>query len=288
MKTLPAMLLLLLLAPTAFSGENPLLRRYREGEKLTYHMKVVNEQWHYEIQADGVVKKSADGTYLEEYRWSHFMSDGQMLTPTLAGMNSFQQLTLDPNHPPIVPNLGQVDPRMIGPITDLLTFYVDVWMAVKADKLANAGDHFYVKRGTPASWADGNYTLLGEDSIDFDFTLKEVNGSNGTATLVVRHVPPEKPEVKFPVDWMRKPVAGTPNNWVQVQKTKGGKYLAASGKETFDVHIVLSLSDGKILSVHMDNPVKTVERECTDAALSQCGEPKPHFIRRQVEMSLER
>jgi hypothetical protein len=26
--------------------ENVLLRRYREGEKLTYHMKGINEDWH--------------------------------------------------------------------------------------------------------------------------------------------------------------------------------------------------------------------------------------------------
>jgi hypothetical protein len=85
---------------------------------------------------------------------------------------------------------------------------------------------------------------------------------------------------------MLKPVSDTANNWVQVEKTKDGKYRAGVGKETFTVEIKLSLADGKILSATMDNPVETIERECEDAALTKCGDPKPHPIRRQVEISL--
>jgi hypothetical protein len=66
--------------------------------------------------------------------------------------------------------------------------------------------------------------------------------------ILIRHVPPEKPEVQLSADWMRKPVADMANNWVQVQKMENGKYLAAVGKETFDVEIKTSLTEGKILS----------------------------------------
>ena len=86
---------------------------------------------------------------------------------------------------------------------------------------------------------------------------------------------------------MHKPVGDTANNWVQVQKMENGKYLAAVGKETFDVAIKVSLADGKILSGSIDNPVETIERECTDAALSACSDPKPHTIRRQIAIYLE-
>jgi len=83
---------------------------------------------------------------------------------------------------------------------------------------------------------------------------------------------------------MHKPVADTANNWVQVRKTKNGKYLAAVGKETFDVEIKVSLVDGEILSGTLDNPVDTIERECEDAALTKCSDPRPHPIRRQIEI----
>jgi len=233
------------------------------------------------------VKKDSSG-YFEEYAWSRLISDGKEATLPPATVSFRQQLTLDPNHSPSFPNFSQVDLRLVGPITDLLTFYADLWLAIKTGQVKRAGDHFYFKRSSPNSWADGNYVLLGEDSIDFDITLKEVRQSDQTIVLVVRHVPPEKPEVKLPADWMRQPVAGTPNNWVQVTKGNEGKYIAAVGKETFDVHINLSMVDGSILSGTLDNPVETIERECSDAALTKCGDARRHHIMRQIEIKLER
>lgn len=283
-----ASVLLIFAAPGALVTQNssgPLTRHYVEGEKLTYHMKGINEAWHYEIQADGMVKKAADGSYFEEYGWSNLISNGQKDPLSASALNLRQQVSLDPNHHPSMPDLSQA-PRLIGPITDLMTFYVDVWMAVKTGKLMKEGDHTYLKLGTPSSWADGVRALQGDSSIDFDFTLKKINHKAGAITLIVRHVPPEQTQLKLPAEWMRKPVADTANNWVSVEKTNDGKFLGAVGKEVFNVEIKLNLADGKILSVVMDNPVKTIERECADQALTQCGGPRPHTIHRQIEMSL--
>ncbi|MGC1414020.1 MAG: hypothetical protein WA817_01970 [Candidatus Acidiferrum sp.] len=274
----------LLAAQAPTTNANILLRRYSEGEKLTYQMKGINEAWHYEIQADGVVKRDSAGTFFEEYRWSNLISDNQKVSLSPASVDFREQVSLDPNYKLVLPNLSQVDHRLIGPITDFLTFYVDLCLAAKSDKLANPGDHFYVKRGTPNSWADGNYVLIGEDSIDFEINLKAINRPDNTATILVRHVPPEKPEVNLPAEWMRKPVADSGNNFVQVQKTKDGKYLATVGKETFNVEIKSSLIDGKILSAKLDNRLVAIERECVDASLTTCSDPTPHSIRRQIEI----
>jgi hypothetical protein len=153
-----------------------------------------------------------------------------------------------------------VDPRLIGPLTDFMTFYVDLWLAVKGN-LAHPGDHFYFKRGTPNSWADGTYVVAAQSSIDFDLTFKGISSSADAATILVRHVPPETPQIELPVEWMRTPVAGSPNNWFQIEKRKEGKYIGAVGKETSDVALKVSLTDGKILSASLENPVTTIERE---------------------------
>jgi len=293
MRTLAVSIVLVVAGAGAVAAQTPgdeqkvLQRRCHEGEKLAYMMKATNESWHYSIEADGLTKKDPDGSCFDEFRWSEFASEGKLVVLSPATLDFREQLTLDPNHKPAIPDFSKFDPRIIGPVTDLMTFYVDYWLGAKIGKLVHAGDHFYFKRGTPNSWADGAYVLLGEDSIDFDYTLKAVDRSAGTATLVVRHVPPEKPEIKIPAEWMQKPVSDTPNNWVQIQKTQDGKFLGAVGKETFEVTVQLSLADGKILSARMNNPVETVERECQDAALTKCGEPKPHAILRQVEISLK-
>ena len=277
----------LLAAQTLPNDRDVLQRRYREGEKLTYQMKGINEAWRYDVRADGKVMRNAAGVYFEEYSWSNLISDNQRVPLSTESLDFREKVTLDVRGNQANPNLSQVDPRLVGPITDFMTFYVDLWLAEKTEKLVQAGDHFYLKRDKPNSWADGIRVLIGEDSVDFDISLKEVNRLEKTATIFIRHVPPEEPKVQLPADWMRKPVADTPNNWVQVQKMESGKYLAAVGKESFDVEIVVSLTDGKILSGRLDNPVKTIERECVDAALSACGDPIPHSIRRQIEISLE-
>jgi len=228
-------------APVASSSL--LSRRYSGGEKLIYQMKGNNDGWTYEVQANGIVKKNADGHFVEEYGWSDFKSNASMTLST-ASLNFRQTLSLDPALPPSIPNLSQVQPFLIGPITDMLTFYADLWIASRQSGLTRAGDHAYVKVGTPASWADGNYVVLGEDSIDFDITLKDVDATNHVATLLVRHVPPSQPQVKLPAAWMQAPVADTPNNWIDVKKSPAGKYVAEVGKETFDVEIKITLTDG--------------------------------------------
>jgi hypothetical protein len=265
---------------------NPLERKYREGETLTYHMSGINESWHYTIQADGVVRKDASGVFFEQYRWSKMESGGQAdaLSPQMTDFR--QRISLDPRETPSVPDLSKVDPKTIGPITDLITFYSDLWLANKTGQLAKPGDHFYMKYGVPASWADGTYVLVGQSSVDFDLTWKSVNATEKTAVLVVRHVPPEKSTVQLPAPWMQTPLGERPNNWVGVNKGRDGKFEASVGTEEFTVEITVSQTDGKILKGSLDNVVKTVVRNCEDQALTKCDEPKPHQIERKIEISL--
>ena len=267
------------------ASTGPFTRHYVEGEKLAYTMKGNNDGWAYEVQACGVVKKNARGNYVEEYGWSDFKSNaGMSLSPQ--SLNLRQTLSLDPGVIPSLPALNQVQPFLIGPITDMMTFYSDLWLAQHQQNLERAGDHTYVKLGMPASWADGSRVVLGQDSIDFDLTVKDVDTTKHSATLLVRHVPPAEPKVELPAAWMHTPVADTPNNFIDVQKTDAGKFAAEVGKETFDVEIKVSLPDGKILAASLDNIVLVSRRECSDAAFTDCGEANRHTIHRTIELAL--
>lgn len=267
---------------------NIMNHRYEEGEKIVYYMTGSNRGQTgttvYQVQADGVVKKDTDGTFFEEYVWSHLVVDNKPVPLSGANGGPLQHVSFLPGHNMAMPDLSKVPPMLIGPITDLLTFYADMLIAAKAGHLVHAGDHFYFPLGTPNSWADGTYTVLGQDSIDFDITLKDVNVKDQTATIVANHVPPQKPQITAPVDWMKAQVADTPNNWVEVTDMDGGKYQAEIGKETFVVTIEVSMMSGKILSATMDNPVEVLSRVCTDAALTICGDPVRYQIRRQIEI----
>lgn len=285
-------ILLPILKSSSQSSSKTLGRHYKEGELLSYQMKASNQgrdqTIRYEADAKGIVKKDSSGHFIEEFQWSNLSFNGQAVPSPAKGWDFPEQVSLDPAVSPSVPDFRHVPPILLGPSADLFTFYADVWLAIKQATLVHAGDHAYVKQGTPSSWADGVKTLLGEDSIDFDITLSEVNSNDGTARLLIRHVPPARPEIKIPAKWMEAPVADTPNNWVEVTKMDSGKYLGEVGKETFDVDVTLSLADGKILSATMDNPVTVYARECTDEALAQCSAPEHYQIRRQIELTLEK
>ena len=279
-------------AQTPAAAPSILTRHYQDGEKFTYHMKATNKDrvnnTAYEIDGTATVKKNAAGNFVEEYAWTNFVVNGKPFVMTPAMKDFRQNLSLDPAAPSGVPNLSQVIP-MVGPITDMLTFYADLWLAVKLNKVSKPGDHFYfdAMANTPNSWADGTYTIIGEDVIAFDFTLTNIDTVNKIATLEVRHVPPPNPQIKLPAEWMRTPVADTPNNWVELQKSGDGTYSGQVGKETFDAIVKISLVDGKILSATLDNPVEVIERDCTDLALTKCGDSMRYQIRRQVEITLQ-
>jgi hypothetical protein len=273
---------------TPIPPQNPLHRTYREGETLAYQMKGQNEAWHYTIRTDGVVRKAASGPFIEEYRWSSMESDGKPLVLSAETQAYRERLSLDPNYIPRAPDLSKVDSAIVGPITDFMTFYSDEWLALRMGALKKPGDHFYFPMPFNPSWADGTRVLLGEDSIAFDMTWKSTNEGARTALILIRHVPPAKPTVHLTADWMKKPIAGTPNNWVEIEKTQDGKFEAGVGNETFDVELTIDLTDGKILSATMDNMVNTIHCICEDQALTKCGDPIPHKIFRKIEIALIR
>lgn len=260
-----------------------LARKYQAGTSLRYEMKGNNHGWEYQAVATALVKKDKEGKFYEEMGWSDLQANGPM---TLSAEKFLfrQTLSLQASKYLTVPDLSKVQLFLIGPVTDMLTFYSDVFLATQL-KLSRIGQHVYFSSGKSNSWADGEHILLGQDAIDFDLTLTAANPQEHTATLLIRHLPPPQLQVKLPAEWMKTPVNSTANNWVQVEKTESG-YLAEVGQETFEVQVVLDTRDGKILSAEMKNPVTAIGRECEDAALSKCKDPKEDKILRHVSLTL--
>jgi hypothetical protein len=269
-----------------------LARNYQLGEMIAYKMQGINQSpeqtVRYEANVTGLVKKDdSSGDFIEDLRWSDLHRNGKALPLSPASQQFRESLSLAPAYKLSIPDLTKVQPILIGPITDLLTFYADVQLAMRQSNLTRSGDHIYVKHGVPNSWADGTDTLIGQDSIDFDLTLVSIDPATQVATLIVRHVPPARPQLKLPASWMLNPVGSSPNNWVQVQKITDGKYVAAVGQESFEADIRISLPKGRIISAMLDNPVDILERNCDDAALTVCATPRHYRIRRQITLVAE-
>ena len=290
-----ALAILLMPAAAGLRAEDPgspagLERHYQSGETVAYTMQAVNQARaytiHYEAQARGSVKTNAAGKFVEEFSWTGLRLNGSDFPLSPASLQLRQELSLAPGYSFSIPDLSKVQPMLIGPITDLLTFYADAQLSMTQRPFGKPGDHFHVDYGKPSSWADGSYVVLGEDAIDFDGTFRSLDAAAGIATVVVRHVPPAKPLIRLPAAWMQAPVvAGSPNNWVEVSKRPDGTYAAAVGMETFEAVIRISQASGRILSATLDNPVEVLERDSKTASLADCGPPIRYRIRRQITLT---
>jgi hypothetical protein len=269
-------------------AESPLLlaRRYRLGDSLHYVMDASNQgraqTIRYSAHADGVVANDSLGRFVEDLEWSHFVRDGAAVSLSAGAVAVHQRVSLAPDVM-LAPDVAHADPRLIGPVLDLLTFYVDLWLSAKMP-LARPGDRARFPRNTTNSWADGRSVILGEDAVDFEMTLLSIDSTNGRAKLQVRHVPPATAVVHPPAAWMQVPLYDTPNNWVEIAKSADTSYVAGVGRETFDVQIDVRLADGSILAATMDNPVDVLERVCRDPALMSCSAARRYQILRRISL----
>lgn len=261
-----------------------LQRHYADGMVSHYLMTGDNDGWKYTIRAADSVKRDTNGRFYEEIGWSDLTSNTQQtLTPASLAMR--QTISLDDAATYLkVPNLANVQPLLIGPITDTLTFYSDLLLAIRA-KLARPGQTAYVSRTTPNSWADGQRVLLGQDVVDFSLSVESSDAAGHTKTLLIQHVPPPELHVQQPGKWMQAPTSAKPNNFVQVSRESEG-FSAETGTETFDVRLVVDTRDGRIVSAAIHNPVVLRVRTCTDRELTQCGSETTKTILREITLKL--
>lgn len=261
-----------------------LARRYAEGERLEYVMNAVNDGAAYSARITATTKKREDGRFVEEFAWERIDRAGKPQPMPPAAQAFRLTVTLAGGAPFEMPDLSKAT-GIVGPVLDLLTFYADLFLAMQREDLRQPGDLAYVSNLPPSSWADGVNVLVGEDHVDFDITLTDVDRARGEATLRVKHVPPKAPAIKLPAAWMSAAVTDTPNNFVQVRRVPTG-FRASVGKETFDVTLRVSVPDGKILTASMHNPVTKITRDCRNVELTDCDAAKDDPTLRTIEMAL--
>ncbi len=130
--------------------ESPLTRRYHEGERLSYRMTATNRDrtgtTRYEATARGVVKRDNAGNFFEEYKWTDIVWNGAAFELPPASRAFRQVLSLSPQLTPSLPDFSRIDSRLVGPTADLMTFYSDVWLAMRQTSLSYRGSRRRDKR----------------------------------------------------------------------------------------------------------------------------------------------
>lgn len=263
---------------------NPLMRQYREGEALHYHMHATNRgragTLQYDADAVGRVVRDSAGHFIDALEWTRLIQN-DTARRLAAGTAAVQQrLAFAPGFL-IPPDVAHTDPALDGPVLDLFTFYVDLWLAARSPALAAVGVDVRIPGSGSNTWATGPSVIAAADAIDFVIRVTELDSVAHRATVLVRHLPPDPGRVALPATWMQTPVTGSPNNWVEIEAT-GTDFSAAVGHEEFDVQLTVDLRNGEILHAVMENPVDVVERHCADRALAQCGAPLRYQILRRI------
>jgi hypothetical protein len=133
-------------------AERLLSRRYVEGDRIQYLMKAQNDGSTYEVRITATTKKAGDGRFVEEFAWSDMVSNGAPRALSATSQAFRLAVTLEGGAPFEMPDLSKA-PGLIGPVTDLMTFYSDLFLAMHQGALRKAGDHFYFPSPITSSWA---------------------------------------------------------------------------------------------------------------------------------------
>jgi hypothetical protein len=155
-------------------------RRYKDGDRLSYVMKGRHNDRPFEVRLTAVVKKGADGRFVEEYAWSDLTWGGEAQPLTPSSRDFRRAVTLAGGEPFTFPDLSRVQPGLIGPVTDLLTFYSDLFLAMHAGHLRAPGDHFLV----PNPMVSETYVAsAGKETFDVELKVRLSTGEIVSATL---------------------------------------------------------------------------------------------------------
>jgi len=114
-----------------------LARRYVEGNRLRYRITGNENGTTYQVTIVATTTKRTDGRFVEEIAWSDMVVNGapRALTPTSQAFRV--AVTLEGGAPFDWPDLSKA-PGIIGPVTDMLNFYADLFLVRHQGSLRQA------------------------------------------------------------------------------------------------------------------------------------------------------
>jgi len=151
---------------------------------------------------------------------------------------------------------------------------------VGAGTVHTVGENHINEKPQRASWANTGRTPLGEDCIQISVRLDR--RTDALATFVTRFEPPTTACLVMHKPFMKEPVvAGTPNNFQQLQSSAEGATLMW-GREKFTITSVVKRSDGAIVEAKMDNQLSLRLRAGCGDSLEKCRAEMPYWIHRKL------
>lgn len=175
--------------------------------------------------------------------------------------------------------------EMVGPITDLNTFFVSVHPSEGIAHLASVGDIHEDSSVVQGDFTDSVMVLLGNDCLNVSYELLRITGD--TAVYRITYAPPRTsclPMLRG--DMSAAVVDSVPNNFQMIRDAGEGKVTLMWGVEEFIVTASVDRSNGMILRADMDNRLRLRLRINCSPDLNSWQWEMPFTIERDVTLEL--
>ena len=286
--------LMLVLGCSAHSSDYRYERVYAPEKQYRYEMVrsyFENGKFKREELAESRHTVSADAPYSERIKFDRLArtQDGKTEDMSEAiGKFPAWDVSLAPTDGGVglaLPDIAGWDMAVVGPVTDLLTFFVAISPQAGIDSVSQVGQTCVLPEAPVASWANGESIPVGQDCIQISVTLKEIH--EDTAVFETRFMPPEEAGLEMLKPWMDESVvAGTPNNFQQ-QMSMGDAAAVMWGREEFVVTSTVRRADGMLLSATMSNELQLKMKIGCSSELESCKHEIPLHIRRELSLELQ-
>jgi hypothetical protein len=161
------------------------------------------------------------------------------------------------------------NPRMMGAVTDLITFFTAVSPQMGVTVVKRVGETYVRPEVVIGDFADGKEFLIGRSCNGVAITLQALDAQTATYQTVLQ--PPDRGCPALSRDWMKAPVCGDTGNTFEMIRRQAPGFVAAWGCEKITIVSRVSRKTGAIVGAEMDNQLTWKMKFCMDEPLTQCS-----------------
>jgi hypothetical protein len=284
---LPCLLALLTLLTTVVRSQVP-YRQYKSGDTYRYRLTTTANRGNYESKTVAVSEHRVvndAGIMAEEIKWLSLLSmDGKQKIHLDSNAREVKpyRISLLPEGKVLLPKL--TIPSMVGPITDLNTFFVAIAPASGAHKLSDKDT--VIKNGTvrEGNFADSINILYGRDCIEVSQHF--ISTDKKYTIIRTDFTAPDSFCLTPLIDTIAIKTFDKPNNFQMIQQEPGGRKNLYWGVETFSITSKIDNRTGAIADATMENTLNLRIRVQISADLRTYLSEIPFLIKRSIHLEL--
>jgi len=265
--------------------------KFRQYKGETFRYRLTTEVYRNEkfasktisISEHTVVKDT--GFYSEEIKWikqTSYTAKDTVDMDTIAQRVKAYRISLSSKGKVLLPTLTISE--MVGPITDLNTFYVAISPALNAQKLSLKNKSIHNPEIRKGHFADSMVILYGIDCMQV--TQQLISRSKQYSVLEAIFTPPPFLSIVPLIDTIGKKTFDSPNNIQMIIRSTGDKVNLFWGVEQFSIISKISNANGQIAEASMTNTLNLRMRYNSSRDLKTYEMEMPMIIKRSLKLEL--